>query len=106
MSTPPPPAGTTGIEVTAKFFVLAFILNLFKPIVTIDGNATKSTWRNPNFFATAPGQHQVQVHFPYLFFREAGKAVTTVSIAPGQVVKLAYKAPWAVFLPGKLTPVA
>src|SRR4051812_17385501 len=103
MSTPPPPAGTTGIEVTAKFFVLAFILNLFKPIVTIDGNAVKSTWRKPNFFAAAPGQHTVQVHFPYGFIKTAGKATTTVTVQPGQTVRVAYKAPWLIFLPGKIT---
>jgi hypothetical protein len=93
---------SSGIEVTSTFFVLAFILNLFKPVVTIDGVATKSAWRKPTFFATEPGAHSVQVHFPYLVLPTAGKAVTQVTVQPGQVVRVGYKAPWLVFLAGKL----
>ena len=104
MSTPtPPPPGNTGLEITAKFFVLAFILNFFKPVFTIDGNPAKGTWRTPTFFPTAPGTHQVQVHFPYMLIKEAGKATQSVTVQPGQVVRVAYKAPWLIFLPGKLT---
>lgn len=107
MSTPaPPPAGNTGIEITASFFVLAFILNFFKPVFTIDGVASQQSWRKPTFMPTSPGQHQVQVHFPYLLMKTCGKANTTVDVAPGQVVKLSYKAPWVLFLGGKLKTVA
>jgi len=104
MSTPSPSG--TGIEITAKFFVLAFILNFFKPIFTVDGVASKQNWRTPTFLPTTAGQHQVQVHFPYLLMKTCGKATTTVAVAEGQVVKLAYKAPWLLFLPGKLTVAA
>ncbi len=107
MSTPPPPtsapAGSTGIEITASFFILSFILFLFKPVFVIDGTAVKSQWKTPGMFPTAPGQHQVQVHIPYLFLRTAGKAVATATVQPGQVVRVAYKAPWILFLPGKIT---
>ena len=103
MSTPPPPAGQTGIEITAKFFVLAFILNFFKPVFTVDGQPMKGAWRTPTFIPTAPGQHQVQVHFPYMLIKQAGKAVAPVTVQPGQVVRVAYKAPWLIFLAGKLT---
>ena len=108
MSTPAPPAssGNTGVEITAKFFVLAFILNFFKPIFTIDGVASKQSWRTPTFTPTSPGQHQVQVHFPYLIMKTCGKATTTVDVAPGQVVKLAYTAPWILLLGGKIKVVA
>lgn len=109
MSTPQPAgtsAGTTGIEITAKFFPLAFILNFFKPVFTIDGVASKQKWRTPTFVPTAAGQHQVQVHFPYGFIKTAGKGTTTVTVAEGQVAKLVYKAPWIIFLPGKIKPAA
>ena len=33
----------------------------------------------------------------------AGKATTTVTVQPGQTVRVAYKAPWLIFLPGKIT---
>ncbi|MEO6123843.1 MAG: hypothetical protein ABIR32_09035 [Ilumatobacteraceae bacterium] len=103
--TPPPPPSTanTGIEITAKFFVLAFILNFFKPVFVIDNQPVKGAWKTPTFFPTSPGTHQVQVHFPYLFIKEAGKGVQAVNVQPGQVVRVGYKAPWLIFLPGKLT---
>jgi hypothetical protein len=48
VSTPPPSAaptslgaGATGIEITAKFFPLAFMLNFFKPTIVINGSAQK-----------------------------------------------------------------
>ena len=101
----PAPTGPTGVEITAKFFVLAFVLNFFKPVFTIDGVASKQNWRTPTFMPTSAGTHQVQVHFPYLIIKTAGKATTSVTVADGQVVKLGYKAPWIVVLPGKLQPV-
>jgi hypothetical protein len=100
MSTTP---GTTGIEITAKHSVLAWILIFFKPTFVVDGNASQQAWKTPTFVPTAPGQHQVQVHFAYLFLKTAGKAVTTVNVNPGEVVKVSYKAPWIVFLGGKIS---
>lgn len=100
---PPPGGANTGIEITASFMVLAFILNFFKPVFIIDGMQTKGRWKSPTFFPTAPGQHQVQVHFPYMFIKEAGKANAQVNVQPGQVVRIGYKAPWLIFLAGKLT---
>jgi hypothetical protein len=98
----PPPSANTGIEVTARHSVLAFILALFKPVITIDGRATPARWKEAQFFPVAPGQHQVQVHFPYLFIKEAGRNATTVNVQPGQTVRVSYKAPWIVFMKGKL----
>jgi hypothetical protein len=102
--TPPqPPSATyTGVEITASFFFLAFILHLFKPVFTVDGYAATQRWKVPTFIPLAPGQHQVQVHFPYLILPTAGKAVMTVTLQPGQVLRLGYRAPWLVFMPGKL----
>ncbi len=106
MSIPtPPPAGNTGIEITATFIFLAFVLNFFKPVFTVDGQAMKGAWRTPTLIPTTPGEHHVQVHFPYLILKEAGKGVTSVTVQPGQVVRLGYRAPWLVFLAGKLKPI-
>ncbi|HEY4332245.1 MAG TPA: hypothetical protein VGM78_06735 [Ilumatobacteraceae bacterium] len=105
MSTPPPPSGQTGIEVTATFNFLLWILNFLKPVVTIDGQPTTGKWKQPMFFPTAPGDHQLQVDFKYFFLKHAGKAVTTASVAPGQVTRLSYKAPWIIYLHGKIKPV-
>jgi hypothetical protein len=50
----------------------------------IDGQTVPGTWKNPTFFPAAPGEHTVQVHFPYLFLKTAGKGVTTVNVQPGR----------------------
>ena len=107
MSTPapPPPAGNTGIEVTAKFFPLFWILYFLHPTFTIDGQAVEGQWKTPTFFPTAPGQHQVQVHFKYFFLKTCGKGITTASVAPGQVARFEYKAPWIIYLKGKIKPI-
>ena len=99
MSTVP---GNTGIEITAKHSVLAWILIFFKPTFVVDGYASAQAWKTPTFVPTTPGQHQVQVHFAYLFLKTAGKAVTMVTVNPGEVAKVTYKAPWIVFLGGKI----
>ena len=93
----------TGIEITAKFFILAFLLFFFPPTFVIDGQPTKAQWRKPFFFPVAPGRHTVRVFFAYLLFREAGPAETQVDVTEGSVRRVTYKAPWLVFLSGKLT---
>ena len=92
----------TGILVTTKFLFFAFILYFFPPTVEIDGNAEKVKW-GQQFFPTAPGQHTVRVFFKYLFIKEAGPASTTVTVQEGQTAQVTYKAPWLVFLQGKIT---
>ncbi len=100
MSTAP---GNTGIEITAKHSILAWILIFFKPTFVVDGHESKQAWKTPTFVPTAPGQHQVQVHFSYLFLKTAGKANIAVDVRPGEVVRISYKAPWIVFLGGKIS---
>jgi hypothetical protein len=41
-------------------------------------------------------------YFPYFFPKQAGKGTITVDVKPGQVVDVTYRAPWLVFLPGKM----
>lgn len=98
---------TTGIEITATHSLLNLILLFRKPTVTIDGNATKQSWRKPTFIATTPGEHQVQVHYRYwLIFKTAGKATIAANVQQGAVTKLRYKAPfWFLFLNGKIKAV-
>lgn len=51
MSTAP---GNTGIEITAKHSILAWILIFFKPTFVVDGHESKQAWKTPTFVPTAP----------------------------------------------------
>lgn len=94
---------STGIEITAKRNALNWTSAFYKPKFTIDGATTKHDWGKPSTIATAPGQHQVQVHFSTIFVKKAGKAAITVDVRDGAVTRLSYKAPfWFSFLSGKI----
>jgi hypothetical protein len=98
----PAPAGArTGLEITTKFFFLAFLLYFFSPTIVIDGTPYKVKWGTA-FFDLQPGRHHVEIFFRYLFMN-AGKGAVDVDLAPGQVRRFTYRAPWLVFLAGKIT---
>jgi hypothetical protein len=100
MASQPP---SSAIEITAKFFPLAFILFLFPPTFVVDGQAMKGKWRTPTTIPVAAGSHSVKVFFRYLFIMDAGKGDAQVDVAEGAVRRVAYKAPWLVFLKGRMT---
>ena len=94
-----------GLALRTKFFVLDWTLNFTRTTVTIDGQRRELPW-GEHFFPLEPGQHQVQVSYPYLRLSRAGKASIQVHVAPDQVIQASYQAPKSVFvafLPGKLT---
>ena len=93
----------SGIRVTAKFFPLMWILFFVKPHIQIDGADMQGAWKTPHYFPVAPGQHTVSAYFPYFIPKQAGKGTVTVNVAPGQTVDVGYKAPWIVFLKGRMS---
>jgi hypothetical protein len=97
-------AGGAEIEITATFMILAFLLFLFKPTFVIDGQAyTSQPWRTPVRFPVSPGRHTVKIFFPYLFIKECGPATVDVDVPAGSATPITYKAPWLVFLAGRIT---
>src|SRR5256885_200136 len=92
----------TGIAVTAKIFVLNFVMLLFKPVVEIDGVVQEGAW-STKFLATAPGQHSVTVYWKYMWFLPANRATVNVTVADGSSVDITYQARWMIFLPGKIS---
>jgi hypothetical protein len=102
MKSLPNPEGQTGIRVTASFMPLMWILYIIKPHIGVNGSDVVGAWKQPMFFPTGPGQHNVMAYFPYFFPKQAGKGTIAVNVAPGQVVDVTYRAPWLVFLPGKM----
>jgi len=90
------------IVIRPKYFVLAFLLALFKPKGSINGGELPLAWRQPNAFPVPPGQYQVSVWCPYLFFPRMGEATVYVDVQPGAAVEVTWDAPWVVFLPGRI----
>jgi|SRR5579884_270640 len=91
------------IRVYPTFFPLAFILFFLRPKVVLDGGEPQSMrWRQTTELSVTPGSHTIEVYFPYLVPREAGKGQTQVTVNEGQSVEVRYRAPLLVFLPGKI----
>lgn len=100
---PTPPSGgpRTGIEVTTKFRFLQWILYLVTPTVVIDGRQYRQKW-GTYFFDLAPGRHQLEVYFRYLFSSRAGANSVNFDLASGQARRFLYRAPWIVFMKGEI----
>jgi hypothetical protein len=91
------------IRLVTKFFPLAFILYLFPARVDVDGGEPQKVGWGTNDLQVQPGTHHLKIYFPYLFIMpHAGKAETDVTVAEGQTVTVTYRAPWLVFLSGKI----
>jgi hypothetical protein len=91
------------IRLIPKFFPLAFILYLFPPRVEVDGGPPQKIKWGENQLQVTPGTHHLVVYFPYMIImRRAGEAAVDVTVQEGQTVTVTYKAPWLVFLAGKI----
>ncbi|MEA2704998.1 MAG: hypothetical protein QOD63_2943 [Actinomycetota bacterium] len=90
------------IEVTTGYMVLAFLLAAFKTRVAIDGQTYELPW-GTNTFPVEPGRHRVRISFKYLIPSDAGANQVDVDVSPGETVRVGYRAPWLVFLAGKIT---
>lgn len=92
------------IEISATFVVLAFLLFFFRPTFVVDGQAfTGQPWRTPVRFPVSTGRHSVRIFFPYLFVKECGVTDVDVDVPAGSTVPIEYKAPWLVFLAGRVS---
>jgi hypothetical protein len=88
------------IEVVAKHTPLAVFLYLTKFVIEVDGNLHEGGWGN-RAVTVAPGPHTVRMWFRYLG-RPCGKADVSVNVAAGSKAVISYRAPIAVFSPGKV----
>jgi hypothetical protein len=99
-----PPAGQiSAVAVTARYSWLAFVLALFRPQLTVDGQPVPAVWGR-TVVPVPPGQHHVQVHVPYLLPPRVGPAETVVPVYPGQVVEVEYRAPVIAWIGGAIGP--
>jgi hypothetical protein len=97
---------TGELQLKTSFFFLMWILYFIKPRLEVNGHALPlDAWGETRHRLNA-GSNQVSVYFPYLFPKRAGEAVATVDVPADGVVRLEYRAPWIVFLAGKLQQTA
>lgn len=92
----------TSIRLHASVFPLAFLVLLFPPRVSLDGGEPRTvSWKGSELPVT-PGSHQLVVFVPYFFVFQIAKVEIEVTVEDGKTVDVAYRAPWLVFLPGKI----
>jgi hypothetical protein len=92
-----------GIEITATFFFLAFLLYFFPPTFVVDGQTMKGAWNTPTTVPVGAGSHNVKVFFRYLGIMDAGAGEMQVDVPAGGTARVKYRAPWLVFLSGKMS---
>ena len=92
-----------GIEITATFFVLAFLLLFFPPTFVVDGQTMKGAWNKSTLVPVVPGSHSVKVFFRYFGMMDAGPGEVQVDVPAGGTARVKYRAPLLVFLKGKMS---
>lgn len=80
----------TGVEITATFFPLMWILFLTRPTFVIDGQSYRGGWRRRFFKSLPPGGHHIRIHFFYLFFPECGANEMEMEIYKNEICEIRY----------------
>ena len=96
---------TTGVSVHASHNPLAWMLLFVSPRVVINGEEHTAKWGKQSY-ELAPGSHEVEVFFPYLFQSKTGVGATTIEVKEGEVTALAYSAPIFMFSNGTIKVVS
>ena len=99
--TDPQPSAPIAIQVETSYPTLAFLLSAFNTRIVINGQRYELPW-GTNTFPVGPGLHSVRVSFKYFLPSDAGGNEVEVDVQPGRTVRVRYRAPWLVFLRGKI----
>jgi hypothetical protein len=94
--------GTATIEVVASHMDGSAGQDLVKPIIEVDGEPHIGVW-GPNVLTVSPGTHTLKAYHKWLVFKEAYASSTTVDVAEGERVTLAWHTGAAAFKPAKWT---
>jgi hypothetical protein len=95
-------SGGSGISVHTHFNPLAIFLYFVKPVVDVDGEQQRVRWGD-TFIPAGPGQHTVTIWFPYLTWKQTGKASLAVDVPSAGAASVRYKAPQLMTRPGKIS---
>lgn len=80
----------TGIEITARFFPLMWILFFTHPTFVVDGEKYRSYWRRPFFKSLAPGMHHIKIYFFYFFLPQCGANEMDIEIFSNEICEIHY----------------
>lgn len=89
------------IKIHSSFFILYWMLFIFKPTISIDGGPGQKPGWGDSEYPVEPGSHTVHIKIPYVFYT-IGKATETVNVDAGETVTLTYRPQYVLFLRGKL----
>ena len=97
------------VRITARRQLMQFLIT--KPaVVEVDGQPIgEARWGQTAVFEVPAGARQLTIFFRYLGRQRTGEATTTLQLAEGQAVDIAYKTPWIITMKGSLevaTPTA
>ena len=93
----------TGICVDTTLPLWRFVWKLCKTRVFLDDQEpTVRPW-GKTYIPTEPGEHSVTCYLRYLYFQRAMQSTISVTVVPGGVVHLKWKARFSTFLPGVWT---
>jgi len=89
------------VEVSFTYPALGFAVKLVKTRAVIDGVEHRQGWGSSTFPLT-PGRHEMEISFRWIFVPRAGRNTVSFDLAPGQVRRFAYRAPFFVFQKGPI----
>ena len=85
----------TGIQITAKYYLLQWILWFIQPKVQINKKIHNIRW-GTNYISLEEGEYLVEVYFNY-FFGKACLGELNLALNEGETVKLYYHTPLFIF---------
>jgi hypothetical protein len=93
-----------GIAITAHYSFLAWLYATVTPRIFVNGYEVAGRGWGRTVVPAAAGQYHVHVYTPYWLPGRVGPADYTVTVNPGQLIELEYKAPVFTFSRGSLGP--
>jgi hypothetical protein len=96
--------GTLQLKTSYSWWM--WLLAFFKPRLRVNGYELPLGGWGESSHQLYAGANEISVSFPYLFLPRAGEARATIQLPVNGVIRLEYRPPWVVFLPGTLQQVA
>jgi len=90
----------TGIEITTKYPIIAWMYNMTKTVIVIDGIKKDMTW-GKHFYELKEGSHTLNIYIPYMGIKINDKNVINFNLAYGEIRQLKFNAPIIVSAKGK-----
>lgn len=90
------------VEVIVAYPPADFLYAWSKPNIVIDGHLERRPWGS-HTFELEPGDHHVEISYPYLFFRRCGANSVRLTLEQGETRRVHYMARLVRFLRGTIS---